>query len=140
MSKRVLSIALAAAFAVTAVATPVAAAPKGDDIKSEFDPVPDVICDGNETLEVARTGWLKFKAWGYTYKVRLAYTNTEGETWRYVDAGILKGISVSGRSTNAGPGGTGWVGRAVFEGDGVVTRHGRETGDLDQRACDALTG
>ena len=142
--KRVLGAALAAAFLVATVGTLVAAAPKGEDIQTEFPPVDDVICDGGETLEVTRVGWLQPKKWGTRYKIRLVYTNkATGDTWHYSDTGIVKpigeiGFTLSGRSTNVGPGDTGWAGHVVCV-EGVCTRAGRSTGDLDRVACDKLT-
>ena len=141
---RAVAAAASAALLVTALTVPVAAAPKGEDIQTEFPPQPDVICDGGETLEVIVVGWLQPKEWGLRYKIKLVYTNkATGDTWHYSDAGILKdigetGYTLSGRNTNHGPGDTSWSGRVVCI-EGVCTRTGHSTGDLAQVACDRLT-
>ena len=113
---RAVAMAMSAALLVSALAGPVAAAPKGEDIQPEFPPQPDVICDGGEILEVIVVGWLQPKEWGLRYKIKLVYTNkATGDTWHYSGTGIQKsigetGFALSGRNTSHGPGGTSWSG------------------------------
>ena len=84
---RAVAAAASAALLVTALTVPVAAAPKGEDIQTEFPPQPDVICDGGETLEVIVVGWLQPKEWGLRYKIKLVYFDSGDDVIRYLNEG-----------------------------------------------------
>ena len=108
---------------------------------------------GTEKILRDRQGWFGLiqKVDHVTqFHIRITYTNQDGDTWRYQDTGQVRFYevdgeaheSLSGHSTNVGPGNTGWYGHWVFNIDQntVVSLVGAAQGDIDQAACDALTG
>jgi hypothetical protein len=109
---------------------------------------------GAETILRDRHGWyglIQSVDHVSKYHIAIVYTNEGGETWRYMDTGLFRSfevdgdpyVSLSGRSTNVGPDGTGWVGRWVFNDapdGGLVSLTGNAQGDIDLVACEALTG
>ena len=105
-----------------------------------------IVCSPTETIYRDRVGWFgSVQQVNHVNKfhIRITYANQAGDTWQYMDTGTIhfgEGfIALSGHSTNVGPGGTGWYGRWVNRG-GTETLEGRAQGDIDQAACDALTG
>lgn len=81
------------------------------------------------------------------YHLTWVYSNDEGETWTYIDTGVIRlyerhgerYVSLSGHSVNVGPDGTGWYGHFVADQlTGDVWRAGLGVGDIDQLACSML--
>jgi hypothetical protein len=108
-----------------------------------------VVDCGAETILRDRHGWyglIESVDHVTKYHIAIVYTNEDGKTWRYMDTGLVRRfevdgephISLSGRSTNVGPDNTGWVGRWVSNGG--ESRTGNAQGDIDEAACESLTG
>jgi hypothetical protein len=75
------------------------------------------------------------------------YSNAGGTTWTYIDTGVIRTferdgdlyVSLSGRSVNVGPAGTGWIGHwEINTLTNEVWRAGLGVGDIDQLACGLL--
>lgn len=134
------------------MAAPALAAPQNVDGTVSETGV-EVDCAG-ETLLRDRHGWfglIQNVDHVTKYHIAIVYTNDDGRQWRYMDTGLIRWfevdgdsyISLSGRSTNVGPGDSGWIGRWVFNlapDGGLVSLSGHGLGDIDDAACDALTG
>jgi hypothetical protein len=81
------------------------------------------------------------------YHLLHVYSNDAGETWTYVDTGVIRlyerggelYVSLSGHSVNVGPDGTGWIGHFVAnQQTGAVWRAGLGIGAIEELACSAL--
>ena len=111
----------------------------------------DVDC-GGASLTFDVNGWVNgpfpFDATHPTnYHLMHVYSNADGESWTYIDTGLvryfeLNGVlygSLSGRSVNVGPDNTGWVGHWVINTEtNEVSRVGRGVGYIDELACSML--
>ena len=145
-------LAILVATIAMVIFAPAANAAPPEDRVSIVGPFVDVIdCDG---VSIARTqsGWLGIPANAETpfhYYQTWVYENAEGESWSYIDTGLVRTferdgalyISLSGRSINVGPDETAWIGHwqlnTVTE---EVWRAGFGPGaTIDQLACDMLT-
>lgn len=132
-------------------AVPIASAggPPEDHVTIIGPTVDEIDCDGEPITRTA-TGWFSGPAGlgdPATYHLTWTYSNVEGQAWTYVDTGVIRlferdgalYVSVSGRSVNVGPDGTGWVGH--WESNTVtneVRRAGLGVGEIDQLACGLL--
>jgi hypothetical protein len=134
---------------IGAVPTTSAAGPPADRVVV-IDDVVAVDCGGVE-ISQAIQGWVGVPSSANVplfYHLTHVYSNAAGDTWTYMDTGLVRvferdGVlfaSLSGRSINVGPNNTSWVGHWELNIDtGEVVRVGTGFGDLDQRACSALT-
>ena len=110
----------------------------------------DVDCDG-ASLTFDTTGWANGPFDGShptNYHLKWVYSNDDGESWTYIDTGIIRyferdGVlinSLSGRSTNVGPDNSSWIGHWVLNTEtNEVSRAGRGLGYIDELACSMLT-
>jgi len=82
-----------------------------------------------------------------TYHLTWTYSDVDGSSWTYVDTGVIRVfeldgdvyVSLSGRSTNVGPDGTGWVGHwQLNTSTSHVWSAGLGVGPIDQLACNEL--
>jgi hypothetical protein len=113
-------------------------------------PIVDEIDCGGESITRTGSGWLGIPAGADVplfYHLTWVYSNAEGNTWTYIDTGLVQFferdgdlyVSLSGRSTNVGPDGTGWVGHwEQNTSNNDVWRAGLAVGYVDQLACTAL--
>jgi hypothetical protein len=114
-------------------------------------PIVDQIdCDA-EPITRTGSGWVGIPA-GVEglptfYHLTWMYSDAEGNVWTYIDTGLIRTferdgalyVSLSGRSTNVGPDGTGWVGHWELNTlTNEVWRAGLGVGEIDQLACNAL--
>jgi hypothetical protein len=112
--------------------------------------VDEIACDG---ASITRTGsgWVGIPAavdgLPTFYHLTWVYSNAAGDTWSYIDTGLIRAFerdgvlyfSLSGRSTDVGPDGTGWVGHwELNTSTNEVSRVGLGVGYVDQLACSAL--
>ena len=133
-----------------AVSTASAGGPPQDRVTIVGPIVDEIDCDG---ASITRTGsgWVGVPAdvdgLPTFYHLTWVYSNADGGTWTYIDTGLIRTferdgvlyVSLSGRSTNVGPDGTGWVGRWELNLlTNEVWRAGLGVGDIDQLACGAL--
>ena len=110
--------------------------------------VEEVNCDGG-TITRTVSGWVGLPAdvAPIYYHLTWVYSNTEGNVWTYIDTGLIRTfqrdgqlyVSLSGRSTDVGPGDTGWVGHWELNTvTNEVSRVGVGVGEIDQLACNML--
>ena len=111
--------------------------------------VEEVECDG-ESITRTESGWFGGPADvgnPSPYHLTRTYSDVEGKVWTYIDTGVIRvferdgelHVSLSGRSANVGPDGTGWIGHWELN---TVTdegwRAGLGVGEIDQLACSVL--
>jgi len=113
-------------------------------------PIVDAIDCGGGSITRTGSGWVGVPAPADVpifYHLTWVYSNAAGNTWTYIDTGLIRFferggvvyVSLSGRSTNVGPNGTGWVGRwEMNTSNNDVWRAGLGVGNVDQLACTAL--
>ena len=145
---RVLVVGVVVLVGLLGAVPTASAAPPGDRI-SIIDFSGDVDCDG-VSLTFHTTGWARgaFDASHPTfYHLTWVYSNADGDSWTYIDTGLIRfferdGVlygSLSGRSTNVGPDGTGWIGHWELNTEtNEVSRAGRGVGYIDELACSML--
>jgi len=112
--------------------------------------VDEIDCDGGSITRTG-SGWVGIPAGAdrvpLFYHLTWVYSDAEGNTWTYIDTGLIRTferdgvlyVSLSGRSTNVGPDGTGWVGHwQLNTSNDDVWRAGLAVGGIDQLACGNL--
>ena len=126
------------------------AAPPEDQVSVVIDFSGEVDCDG-APLTFDTTGWVDGAFDGSRptfYHLTWVYSNADGETWTYIDTGLVRfferdGVlygSLSGRSTNVGPGMSSWIGHWELNiASDEASRAGRGLGYIDELACSMLT-
>jgi hypothetical protein len=76
------------------------------------------------------------------------YSNADGESWTYIDTGLIRvferdGVlfnSLSGRSINVGPDDSSWIGHWVLNMEtNEASRAGHGLGYIFELACSMLT-
>lgn len=133
---------------IGAVPTASAGGPPQDRVT--IGPIVEVVdCDG-ESITRTETGWTGGPAAignPSTYHITWTYANAEGKVWTYIDTGVRRVferdgelyVSLSGRSVNVGPDGTGWVGHWQLNTvTNEVWRAGLGVGEIDHLACGVL--
>ena len=140
---------LVATVAMLSIAPAASAAPPPDRVLI-IDFSGDVDCDG-ASLAFHTTGWVNgaFDTSHPTfYHLTWVYSNADGESWTYIDTGLIRfferaGVlygSLSGRSTNVGPDNSGWIGHWELNTEtNEASRAGRGPGYIDELACSMLT-
>ena len=140
---------LVATVAMLSIAPTASAAPPEDRVLV-IDFSGDVDCDG-VSLTFETTGWVNgpFDASHPTfYHLTWVYSNADGESWTYIDTGLVRfferdGVpynTLSGRSVNVGPDDSSWIGHWVLNMDtDEASRAGRGLGYIDELACSMLT-
>jgi hypothetical protein len=140
---------LVATVAMLGIAPVASAAPPADRVSIiEFSG--EVDC-GGASLTFETNGWTNgaFDA-GHPsfYHLTWVYSNAAGQSWTYIDTGLIRiferdgvtYVSLSGRSTDVGPGGTGWIGHWVLNLEtNEASRVGHGVGYIDELACSMLT-
>jgi hypothetical protein len=123
-----------------------AGGPPGDLVTIIGPIVEEVDCDGG-SITRTESGWVGLPADvpnATYYHLDWMYSNAAGSVWSYVDTGFIRTferagdlyVSLSGRSVNVGPDGTGWVGHwEINTSTNEVWRAGLGVGDIDQLAC-----
>ena len=113
-------------------------------------PIVDEIDCGGASITRTGSGWVGIPSGADVpifYHLTWVYSNAAGNTWTYIDTGLIRFferagvlyVSLSGRSTDVGPDGTGWVGHwELNTSNNDVWRAGLAVGDVDQLACTAL--
>ena len=146
--RELMSLAAAAVLTLGLVA-PASAAPPEDRVLI-IDFSGDVDCDG-ASLTFDTTGWVNgpFDASHPTfYHLTWVYSNADGESWTYIDTGLVRFIerdgvpynTLSGRSVNVGPDDSSWIGHWVLNMEtDEASRAGRGLGYIDELACSMLT-
>jgi hypothetical protein len=140
---------LVATVAMLSIAPAASAAPPADRVLI-LDFSGDVDCDG-ASLTFDTTGWANGPFDGShptNYHLKWVYSNADGESWTYVDTGLIRyfevdGVlhnSLSGRSTNVGPDNSSWIGHWELNTEtNEVSRAGHGLGYIDDLACSMLT-
>ena len=140
---------LVATVAMLSIAPTASAAPPEDRVLV-IDFSGDVDCD-EASLTFETTGWVNgpFDASHPTfYHLTWVYSNADGESWTYIDTGLVRfferdGVpynTLSGRSVNVGPDDSSWIGHWVLNMDtDEASRAGRGLGYIDELACSMLT-
>ena len=140
---------LFATVAMLSIAPAASAAPPEDRVLI-LDFSGDVECDGS-SLTFHTTGWVNgaFDASHPSfYHLTWVYSNADGETWTYIDTGLVRFIeregvpysTLSGRSINVGPDNSSWIGHWVLNMEtDEASRAGRGLGYIDELACSMLT-
>ena len=140
---------LVATVAMLSIAPAASAAPPEDRVQI-IDFSGEVDCDGS-SLTFDTTGWVNgpFDASHPTfYHLTWVYSNADGESWTYIDTGLVRfferdGVpynTLSGRSVNVGPDDSSWIGHWVLNMEtDEASRAGRGLGYIDELACSMLT-
>ena len=133
-----------------AVPTASAGGPRDDRVSIVIDSSGEVDC-GGASLTFDTTGWANGPfdtSHPTSYHLTWMYSNADGETWTYIDTGVIRFFErdgqlygfLSGRSTNVGPDSSGWIGHWVLNTEtDDVSRAGRGVGYIDELACSMLT-
>ena len=138
---------LVATVAMLSIAPAVSAAPPADRVLILEDGG-GVDCDvGSLTFTVS--GWVTLAHQpNFFYHLTHVYSNADGETWTYIDTGLVRFIerdgvpynTLSGRSINVGPDDSSWIGHWVLNMEtDEASRAGRGLGYVDELACSMLT-
>jgi hypothetical protein len=143
------AVVLVALFGAVPIAS--AGGPPADRV-TVVGPIVDAIDCGGASITRTGSGWVGIPASvdldPIHYHLTWVYSNAAGNEWTYIDTGLIRTferngdpyVSLSGRSTNVGPDGTGWVGHWQLNlSTGDVLRAGLGVGGIDQLACASLT-
>lgn len=147
---RALSAAVVAVIGLVGTVPAAGAAGPPEDLVTVVGPIVETVdCDGTSITRTI-SGWVGLPTSADVptyYHLDRAYSDADGNTWSYIDTGVIRTferdgdvyVSLSGRSVNVGPGDTGWVGHwelNTFTNE--VSRAGLGVGDVDQLACSVL--
>jgi hypothetical protein len=147
---RALSAAVVALIGLVGTVPSASAAGPPEDLVTVVGPIVEAVdCDGS-SITTTISGWVGLPTSADVstfYHLDRTYSNADGNTWMYIDTGVVRTferdgdvyVSLSGRSVNVGPGDTGWIGHwelNTFTSE--VTSAGLGAGDVDQIACSLL--
>jgi hypothetical protein len=134
---------------IGAVPSASAGGPPEDSVITIGPIVEEVNCDAG-SLTRTQMGWVGLPADAETptfYHLTWTYSSADGKVWSFIDTGLVRTferdgdlyVSLSGRSTNVGPGDTSWVGHwELTTVTSDVLSVGVGFGDIDQLACNVL--